>query len=105
MKIRDFSDRRFYMHVENDSDIVVQNDLAVTPAQMLDMQARGIPISAQMNSSVPIINQLEDNGFDVPIEFTRGFDLVTAYEKSQESKSKIIRADFLNQRNLNEQVK
>lgn len=78
---------RFTICVRRDGERVVQNGLSLTPAQMLDLTQKGVPISARQLSIVETPPQM-DNDFSVDAEFVRHADLVSSWEREQDSKHK-----------------
>ena len=65
---------------------VVQNGLAVTPSQVLQMAERGIAPTAQMNAQM--IDGHTGSDWSVPLEEMRGIDIAQMWQESQEVRSK-----------------
>lgn len=70
-----------------ESDIVVQNNLAVTPSSMVDMMNNGISISSQ-NMAFQASFDAHDMDMSVPLEFERGTCLGDLYQAQQDVRSK-----------------
>lgn len=72
-------------------DAVVQNGLALTPSQMMDMQDKGIPITTQ-NLGVTYDDGYSSLDFNVPLEYQRGIDMADLWEARENSKKKMRKA-------------
>lgn len=70
-----------------DSEIRPQPGLAITPSQIDNMAQRGIAVSAY-NYGLQY-QGLESHGESVPVEFTRGFDKIDAWNLQQSSRKKV----------------
>lgn len=68
-------------------DRVVQSGLGVTPAQMLEMTNRGIPISPA-NLGLVYQQGVGNLDFQPPLEYQRGIDMGQLWEAQQDSKRK-----------------
>ena len=81
-----FKPYRSSFHVSNvkriDNDPIVQNGLAVTPAQMLELTHQGFAISAQ--NARMMADASTPNVGEVPLEHTRHFDMADAYQAMKE---------------------
>lgn len=70
-----------------ESDTVVQGGLAVSPAEMMKMAERGIPVSSQNLAS---FNDGEVNpSWDLPLDQTRGIDVAALWQNSKDIHKKI----------------
>lgn len=79
-------------HVSNisrsENDPIVQNDLAITPAQMMELTQKGLAISNQ-NAQLLREQLAPERGYDVPMEFRRHVDILAdGYQAQQEFKNK-----------------
>lgn len=70
---------------------VVQNGLAVTPAQMMELTQSGFSISAQNLNALEAADP-SDKDFYVPVQYRRGSDLADVYEAAQEVRRKVKKA-------------
>lgn len=77
-------------HIVDDSFEPVVPNLAVTPAQMSQMAARGIPIAAQSLDS--FVDGVSNPSYDLPIESQRGIDVVQVWDAQKSARKKIISA-------------
>lgn len=77
-----------YKVVQREDEDVVQNGLAMTPAQAMELVERGIPIS-NSNLQVMEIYKTGDKDFTVPMEFQRGVDMADMYQHRKEVTSKV----------------
>lgn len=86
-----FSERPVFVRTSfKGDDIIPQEGLAITPSQIDNMARRGIAISAYNYG-------LQQQGLDshsesVPIEFTRGFDKIDAWNVQQTARRKVNNA-------------
>lgn len=60
-------------------EVPIQNNLALTPAEMWRLQEQGLPISAE-NSGLSFDDGEFSKSWDVPFEHRRGVDLASAFE-------------------------
>lgn len=72
-----------------EDDPIVQNGLAITPADMNKMLQAGVPISAQMNAHFNDDSPAQANDWTVGIQDMRGVDAAEVFEASMDAKSKI----------------
>lgn len=72
-----------------EDDPIVQNGLAITPSEMQEMMARGEAISAQHMQAIKEETPAQRNDFYVPMEHTRGFDMVDAWNVRHEVQGKV----------------
>lgn len=79
---------RFSRPHTRDYETPVQSGLAVTPAQMLDLTARGIPISPA-NLGLQYDSGYSDLDFNTPLEYTRGVDIGQLWEERENAKQRI----------------
>lgn len=75
---------RYYTSVH---DISVKNNLSVTPSDMLDMTNAGVAVSTA--SADAFFDGDQSSSFDIPREYTRGYDAVDAFNYQSESRSKV----------------
>lgn len=76
-----------------DTDPIVQNGLAITPAQMIELTSQGMAISNQNAAIMRELNYSDAKGFDVPLEFRRHIDILAdGYIAQQEMRSKFKNA-------------
>lgn len=73
------------------TDEPVQNGLAVTPSQMLELSQRGIPV-APNNLGLGYQEGVSDLDFEPPLNYRRGIDIGDLYEAREDIKSKIRKA-------------
>ena len=68
----------------------VQPNMAVTPSQMMEMAAHGVPVSLQNAAN---FNDGEVNpSWDVPAERVRGVDMADLWQLQQSSRAKLKEA-------------
>lgn len=75
----------------HDDEPVVQNDLAVTPAQMMELTNKGFSITGQ-NLRMLEAADPADKDFYVPLQYRRGVDIADISEASQEVRKKMKKA-------------
>lgn len=71
----------------HDDEEPVQSGLAVTPAQMMELAEKGIPITPQ-NLGVSYDEGYSDLSFDVPTQYQRGIDIADMWEAQEDVKRK-----------------
>ena len=71
----------------------VQNGLAITPAQMLDLTNRGIPVSPS-NLGLEYDDGYSELEFDVPSEHVRGIDMADLWEQREDMRDKMRSPKF-----------
>lgn len=76
--------------VRKEDDPIVQNGLSITPAQMLELTHRGFAISAQNSRMLRDVSS--QNVGEVPLEYTRHFDMADGYQVMREVHSKARKA-------------
>lgn len=69
---------------------VVHSGLAVTPAQMAQMVANGVPVST--TNAQDFYDGVENPSWDMPLERLRGVDPATLWQKQKDIRSKVINA-------------
>lgn len=74
----------------SEGDIQPQAGLAITPAQIDNMARRGIAVSAY-NYGLQF-EGLQSHSEDLPIEFSRGFDKIDAWNLQQTARKKVNNA-------------
>lgn len=75
----------------HDDEPVVQNDLAVTPSQMMELTQKGYSITSQNLRMLDAIDPA-DKDFYVPLQYRRGIDIADISEASQEVRKKMKKA-------------
>ena len=70
------------------NDLETRQGLAVTPAQMDELAAKGIPISSQSAMSQFQDGTPNPSWDSLPLEETRGIDVAEIWQSSQDSKHK-----------------
>lgn len=78
----------------HDNEQVVQNGLAVTPSQMLELTNRGIPISPS-NLGLEFIEGVSPSDFSVGMEYQRGVDIADMWEHRQSMRKKLSSKEFV----------
>lgn len=74
------------------ADVVrVQNNLCVTPSQMLALSEVGSPITSSLPDDM-FDDGNSGNNFDIPFEHRRGVDIVDAWEYERDCRGRLIRA-------------
>lgn len=71
--------------------VIVQNNLSVTPSQMLALTELGSPISSSLPESM-FDDGDSGNNFDIPFEHTRGVDVVDAWNYERDCRNRLVRA-------------
>ncbi len=66
-------------------------NLAITPAQVDNMARRGIPVSS-FNYGLQFGGLYSSDSETIPIEFTRGFDKIDAWNLQQTARKKVNNA-------------
>lgn len=74
---------------------IVQNGLAVTPSEMLELTNRGVPISPN-NLGVIYEEGSSNLDFEPPLEHQRGIDITDMWEHREDVKSKMKSKEFKN---------
>lgn len=75
----------------HDDEPVVQNDLAVTPAQMMELTSQGYSITSQNLRMLAAIDPA-DKDFYIPLQYRRGVDIADLSEASHEVRKKMKKA-------------
>lgn len=70
-------------------DDIVQSNLAYTPADMLTMASRGVPIQSYMLPDDSIDMGQSKASFDIPLEHKRSVDVAALWQASQTIKRKM----------------
>lgn len=70
-----------------ENELPVYGNLVVTPAKMMEMQEKGIPISAQNMAYSPADGEANPS-WDLPLDRLRGVDPAQMWEESQVIKQK-----------------
>lgn len=83
-----------FPHVSNiervETDPIVQNGLAISPAQMLELSHQGFAISAQNARMLRDVSSASVG--DVPLEYTRHFDMADGYQVMRDVHSRARKA-------------
>lgn len=66
---------------------IVQNGLAVTPSEMMQMTARGIPVTTN-NLGLVYEDGVSSLDYTPPLEYTRGIDIADLWERRQDIREK-----------------
>ncbi|UPW41264.1 hypothetical protein [Sigmofec virus UA08Rod_4626] len=74
---------------KDDPVVPVVNDLAVTPSDMHQMTARGVPISAQNESMFYDGDTL--SSIELDLEYQRGIDVVDLWDAEKTSRLNILK--------------
>lgn len=78
-------------------EVPVRSGLAVTPAKMLELASKGVPVSLSNASNV--VDGSDKLSFDVPLNELRGIDVAVLWEEQQRVKEK-MRSGSLKDRKL-----
>lgn len=71
-------------------EMIVQNNLALTPADVLKMAESGIPASSQMQSAM--IDGHTGTDWNIPLEERRGVDIADMWQESMNIRKKFVTA-------------
>lgn len=93
MKSRAKSTIRFKNTFLTDKEPIVQNGLAVTPRQMMELTQRGIPITPA-NLGLQYKEGVNSLDFDVPMEHQRGIDMADMWMHRQSMKKRLKSKEF-----------
>lgn len=80
--------RKFANPKRMDGEPIVQNDLAVTPSQMVQMMSDGIPITTQNLHPELFFDGDTNPSFEIPIDQQRGIDVADCWEASQDIRAR-----------------
>lgn len=72
----------------NDYELPVQDGLAITPAQMMELTQKGIPVSAR-TLGAQFYDGALSNDFDVDIVYKRGVDIAEVDAFQYQSKERV----------------
>lgn len=72
-------------------EVAVKGGLAMTPAQMLEMQEKGIPITTQ---NMQMSDGEPNPSWNIPLERLRGVDPAELWQQSKTIKEKVKRAHW-----------
>ena len=86
---------RFATTALKENDTPVQNGLAVTPSQMLEMTNQGIPITPS-NLGLTYQEGVGKLDFEPPMEYRRGVDITDMWEHREDFKGKMSSKEFKN---------
>lgn len=90
---RNFRPVRFKNTVHLPDEPIVQNGLAVTPRNMLDMSNNGIPITPN-NLALQYNEGVSKLDFDVPMDYQRGVDICDMWEHREDFKNRMKSKEF-----------
>lgn len=86
--------------LRHEDEPIVKNGLAITPSEMMEMMQQGQPISAQ-GYSIKEETRAMANDYDVPLEHTRHFDMVDAWntrmmvqQKVRDARKKVLSGEI-----------
>lgn len=86
--MRNLNVKHFAKPRRQEGERIVQNDLAYTPSQMMELTSKGIAVSEQ-NLNVGSFYDGDTNpGFDVPFERLRGIDVADCWQVETSLKKK-----------------
>lgn len=77
----------------------VKCGMSYTPGQMQVLIERGIPVSTQLVNPDMFFDGIVSTSQSVPLEFSRGVDIVDVWNASKDAKQKFVNA-HLNEVNL-----
>lgn len=88
--MRNFNVRHFSRPRRKEGEAVVQNDLAYTPSQMIDMAERGIAVNAQNQSADMFFDGVptSESTFNLPLDRLRGVDVADCWQAEQNTRKK-----------------
>ena len=78
----------FFHNVQGENDVPVEQNLAMTPAQMYSLVQQGRPVSLQQLPLDNFDDGTSDPSFYVTMDKRRGVDIVDVWNKSQDLKKK-----------------
>lgn len=82
-----------YDYSLSDGNVSVQNDLAITPAQMLRMTEQGIPVTpANMSASAQLFEGTPTESWVIPADMLRGADMADAWNAQQDARRSVYKA-------------
>lgn len=77
--------------VRDEYEQIVQNGLALSPSEIMEMSQRGIPISTSNLRSLEVYKTSDDD-MTVPMEFRRNHDMADMYQHRQDILGKVKKA-------------
>jgi len=82
--------KRFSRPRRKEGENVVQNDLAYTPSQMMQMAERGIAVSNQSISADNFFDgvPVSESTFELPLDQMRGIDVADCWQAEKSIKKK-----------------
>lgn len=87
--MRNINNRHFARPRRIEGENIVQNNLAYTPSQMMELAERGIPISNQMVSPDNFFDGVSEGlSFELPLDRRRGVDVADCWQAEQSIKKK-----------------
>lgn len=88
--MRNINVKHFSRPRRKDGESVVQNDLAYTPTQMMQMAEQGIAVSNQSVSAENFFDgvPVNESTFNLPLERLRGVDVADCWQAEQSIRKK-----------------
>lgn len=88
--MRNINVKKFAKPRRNDHEKIVQNDLAYTPSQMMELMERGIPVSNQTVNPEMFFDgvSVKESTFELPLDRLRGVDVADCWQAEQSVKKK-----------------
>lgn len=88
--MRNINVKHFSRPRRQDGESVVQNDLAYTPTQMMQMAEKGIAVSNQAVSADNFFDgvPVNESTFNLPLERLRGVDVADCWQAEQSVRKK-----------------
>lgn len=88
--MRNINFRHFSRPRRHEGEAVVQNDLAYTPTQMMQMAEKGIAVSNQSVSADNFFDgvPVNESTFNLPLERLRGVDVADCWQAEQSVRKK-----------------
>ncbi len=87
----------------SDIELPVQNDLALTPAKVLEMAEQGIPVSAQASVEQFYDGEPNPQWDGLPLDEQRGVDIVTMWNAEKDIKGAIRKKSEMNQKSQSQE--
>lgn len=88
--MRNINAKHFSRPRRHEGESVVQNDLAYTPTQMMQMAEKGIAVSNQSVSADNFFDgvPVSESTFNLPLERLRGVDVADCWQAEQSIRKK-----------------
>lgn len=71
---------------------VVKSGLSVTPSQMSEMTAKGIPISSQLSALEYDSTDVGLGDFNIPVDMRRGVDIADTWNAQKDAREHMLDA-------------